>query len=62
MLNSSMFDPCPTSYDYNAPLTEARDPTDKYFAIKHVISRVRWRISLRTPCEIRWTIQYNKLL
>jgi len=29
-----------TSYDYDAPLTEAGDPTDKYFAIRDVIGRV----------------------
>ncbi|XP_067106534.1 beta-galactosidase [Osmerus mordax] len=29
--------PQPTSYDYNAPLTEAGDLTDKYFAIRDVI-------------------------
>ncbi|CAB1431723.1 unnamed protein product [Pleuronectes platessa] len=31
----------PTSYDYNAPLSEAGDPTDKYFAIQEVISMYR---------------------
>ncbi|KAJ8025197.1 Beta-galactosidase [Holothuria leucospilota] len=33
------FNPQPTSYDYNAPLTESGDPTDKYFAIRDVISK-----------------------
>ena len=32
--------PQPTSYDYNAPLTEAGDLTDKYFAIRDVIKMV----------------------
>ncbi|PIK62438.1 putative beta-galactosidase [Apostichopus japonicus] len=34
------FNPQPTSYDYNAPLSEAGDPTEKYYAIRDVISRV----------------------
>lgn len=29
-----------TTYDYDAPLTEAGDPTPKYMAIKEVISQV----------------------
>ncbi|XP_034448858.1 beta-galactosidase [Hippoglossus hippoglossus] len=33
--------PQPTSYDFNAPLSEAGDPTDKYFAIREVISMYR---------------------
>jgi len=30
-----------TSYDYNAPLSEAGDPTDKLLAIRDVIRNVR---------------------
>lgn len=30
-----------TSYDYDAPLSEARDPTPKYFEIRNVIAKVR---------------------
>uniref|UniRef100_A0A6Q2ZBQ0 Beta-galactosidase n=1 Tax=Esox lucius TaxID=8010 RepID=A0A6Q2ZBQ0_ESOLU len=33
--------PQPTSYDYDAPLTEAGDLTDKYFAIREVIKLYR---------------------
>uniref|UniRef100_A0A8C5ANM8 Beta-galactosidase n=1 Tax=Gadus morhua TaxID=8049 RepID=A0A8C5ANM8_GADMO len=33
--------PQPTSYDYDAPLTEAGDLTDKYFAIREVIKMYR---------------------
>ncbi|XP_050453889.1 beta-galactosidase isoform X2 [Cataglyphis hispanica] len=33
------YSPQITSYDYDAPLTEAGDPTDKYFAIRDVISQ-----------------------
>uniref|UniRef100_A0A8D3BM29 Beta-galactosidase n=1 Tax=Scophthalmus maximus TaxID=52904 RepID=A0A8D3BM29_SCOMX len=32
--------PQPTSYDFNAPLTEAGDLTEKYFAIREVIKMV----------------------
>ncbi|XP_033201569.2 beta-galactosidase [Bombus vancouverensis nearcticus] len=33
------YNPQLTSYDYDAPLTEAGDPTPKYFAIRNVISK-----------------------
>ncbi|XP_037572139.2 beta-galactosidase-like [Dermacentor silvarum] len=33
------FHPTPTSYDYDAPMTEAGDPTDKFRAIRDVISK-----------------------
>ncbi|RWS18890.1 hypothetical protein B4U80_02100, partial [Leptotrombidium deliense] len=35
----SVYTPNPTSYDYDAPLTEAGDPTDKYFAIRQLVSK-----------------------
>jgi len=38
---AGVYNPQLTSYDYDAPLTEAGDPTDKYFAIRDVIGRVR---------------------
>ena len=34
------FSICPTSYDYDAPLTEAGDITEKYTAIKNLLSKV----------------------
>lgn len=37
---NSPYAPQPTSYDYDAPLTEAGDLTEKYFAIKEVIKMV----------------------
>ena len=37
--NSSHFQPQPTSYDYDAPLTEAGDPTQKYFLLMEVIGK-----------------------
>ena len=33
------YKPVPTSYDYDAPLTEAGDPTEKYFALRKLISK-----------------------
>lgn len=36
----------PTSYDYDAPLSEAGDLTEKYFAVKNVIKKVRIQIQL----------------
>lgn len=40
-LSSNTYTPCVTSYDYDAPLSEAGDPTDKYYAIRNVSSKVR---------------------
>ena len=37
---AGVYNPQLTSYDYDAPLTEAGDPTPKYFAIRDVIGRV----------------------
>lgn len=37
----SKYQACPTSYDYDAPLSEAGDPTEKYFAIRDVVKKVR---------------------
>jgi hypothetical protein len=34
------YQPQLTSYDFDAPVTEAGDPTSKYFAIREVIGRV----------------------
>ena len=34
------YKPVPTSYDYDAPLSEAGDITEKYNAIRIVISKV----------------------
>lgn len=38
---NSKYSPQPTSYDYDAPLTEAGDLTEKYFAIRDVIKMYR---------------------
>ncbi|XP_069766236.1 beta-galactosidase isoform X2 [Narcine bancroftii] len=35
------FSPQPTSYDYDAPLSEAGDPTEKYFSIRKVIGKYK---------------------
>lgn len=37
--NTSQYNPQPTSYDYDAPLNEAGDQTQKYFVLLEVISR-----------------------
>ena len=37
--NSPPFMPNPTSYDYDAPISEGGDLTEKYFAIKNVIKK-----------------------
>lgn len=37
--SSSSYQPQPTSYDYDAPLTEAGDPWDKFMAIRDVIKK-----------------------
>jgi hypothetical protein len=34
------YQPQLTSYDFDAPISEAGDPMSKYFAIKEVIGRV----------------------
>lgn len=36
-LKQPKFSPQITSYDYDAPLDEAGDPTEKYFKIKNVL-------------------------
>ena len=38
--DENSFSPCPTSYDYDAPVSEAGDPTPKYFAMRKVIGKV----------------------
>uniref|UniRef100_UPI00398E64DC beta-galactosidase-like isoform X3 n=1 Tax=Pristiophorus japonicus TaxID=55135 RepID=UPI00398E64DC len=38
---NSPYWPQPTSYDYEAPLSEAGDPTDKYFSIREVIGKYK---------------------
>ncbi|XP_029445508.1 beta-galactosidase [Rhinatrema bivittatum] len=38
---NSPYAPQPTSYDYDAPLSEAGDLTDKYFAIRDVIGKYK---------------------
>lgn len=45
----SSYLPQPTSYDYDAPLSEAGDPTDKFFAIQKVISKYASIPSVPTP-------------
>ncbi|ROS73334.1 beta-galactosidase family protein [Cellulomonas sp. PhB143] len=37
--DKGVYVPVTTSYDYDAPLSESGDPTDKYFALREVIAR-----------------------
>ncbi|KAK1127845.1 hypothetical protein K0M31_003336 [Melipona bicolor] len=37
--NEGTYSPQLTSYDYDAPLTEAGDPTPKYFEIRNIVSK-----------------------
>eukprot|EP00795_Rhopilema_esculentum_P012840 gene12840-3585_t len=39
LMKDGEFQPEPTSYDYDAPLSEAGDPTEKYFALRKLISK-----------------------
>ncbi|XP_050429611.1 beta-galactosidase-like [Adelges cooleyi] len=39
------FQPQLTSYDYNAPLNEAGDPTEKYFKIKQALEEANFEVS-----------------
>jgi len=41
-----VFSVCPTSYDYDAPLTEAGDITNKYLAIRNFTSQVHTSLSV----------------
>lgn len=45
------YSPQITSYDYDAPLTEAGDPTDKYFAIRDVIGQYLPLPNISLPTE-----------
>ncbi|XP_064489747.1 beta-galactosidase-like [Ornithodoros turicata] len=39
IMSGGKYQPCVTSYDYDAPMTEAGDPTPKYFLMRKVISQ-----------------------
>lgn len=41
MMYEPKYQPDPTSYDYDAPLTECGDTTEKYYAIRNVIKKYR---------------------
>uniref|UniRef100_A0A8C9R403 Beta-galactosidase n=1 Tax=Scleropages formosus TaxID=113540 RepID=A0A8C9R403_SCLFO len=57
--------PQPTSYDYDAPLTEAGDLTGKYFAIRHVIQQYKsipeGPVPPSTPKYAYGAVKMNKL-
>lgn len=46
--------PQPTSYDYDAPLSEAGDLTEKYFALREVIGMV----SASRTCFLETSLAY----
>lgn len=44
------YEPQLTSYDYDAPIDEAGDPTPKYYAIRELIGKVKFFIdNLTSP-------------
>ena len=57
---TNSYQPQPTSYDYDAPLSEAGDLTDKYFAIQKVISKYSSIPSVPTPSATNKTA-YGKV-
>jgi len=48
-LERDHYEPTITSYDYNAPLNEAGDPTEKYFAIREIISKYAELPAMEVP-------------
>lgn len=42
----SFYQPDLTSYDYDAPLSEAGDPTPKYNAIRNTLAKVRNNVTV----------------
>ena len=38
--NSPPYQPVPTSYDYDSPISEAGDLTQKFLAVRDVVSKV----------------------
>jgi len=38
-LERDQYEPTVTSYDYNAPLNEAGDPTEKYYAVRDILAK-----------------------
>ena len=40
IVGQSSYQPVPTSYDYDAPISEAGDLTPKFYAIKDVVQKV----------------------
>ena len=55
------YKPVPTSYDYDAPLTEAGDPTEKYFALRKLISKYFELPSIPVPGPTSKSV-YGKVL
>lgn len=49
--------PQPTSYDFNAPLSEAGDLTEKYYAVREVIKKVH--VLLWTPMSMVASVHHR---
>jgi len=47
--HTGVYEPIVTSYDYDAPLSEAGDPTPKYFAIREVLSNYTDLSNVQVP-------------
>ena len=63
------YSPITTSYDYDSPISEAGDITEKYLDIRRLISQVRGGYSVVPLVRVlikrnlaSLTTQYNKLL
>lgn len=57
--------PVPTSYDYDGPLTESGDITDKYLALRQVISKVCCRYVVDLICffglgNVEWEVNIHE--
>lgn len=57
--NDDEFAPNPTSYDYDAPLDESGDPTEKYHAFRNIIGKVHILLTKRFNLEfIKFSIYH----
>ena len=54
------FDPHTTSYDYDAPLSECGDPTEKYFKVQEVLRKYRPAEAFG-PCEPSLKAAYGQV-
>lgn len=50
---TGIYNPTVTSYDYDSPLSECGDPTEKYFAMQNVIRKYRPDAPFGTPQPVK---------